>query len=117
MRKIDLLGCLIGDSYISPRGVLVMRHSCKQKEYLEFKHDFCKQLWPGRNFEIFEVKSQNAFQFGVSDASLFKNWRRFYYPNGVKTISKTWLDRLTKQAIALWFCDDGSTSFKKKDGK
>jgi hypothetical protein len=84
---------------------------------LEFKHNFCKQLWTGRNFEIFEVKSQNGFQFGVSDASLFKNWRSFYYSNGVKTISKAWLNRLTKQAIAFWFCDDGSTSFKKRNGK
>lgn len=117
MRKIDLLGCLIGDSYISPKGVLITRHSLKQKEYLEFKYSFCKHLYPGRNFKIFEVKTQNAYQFSLSDSTLFRNWRNFYYPNGVKTISKIWLERLTKQGVAFWFCDDGSTSFKRKNGK
>ncbi len=116
-KKDDLLGFLIGDSYISPKGCLTTRHSYKQKEYLEYKYDLFRNLYPERKFNICHVESQKGFQFGVSDAKLFKEWRKLYYPNGIKTISRDWLDKLTHQAIAFWFCDDGSTSFKKNNGE
>lgn len=115
-QKKDLLGFLIGDSYISPKGCLTTRHSYKQKDYLEYKYNLCKYLYPNKNFNICDVPSQSGFQFGLSDAKLFKEWRKIYYPNGIKTISKVWLNSLTYNAIAFWFCDDGSTSFKRRNG-
>lgn len=114
MRKIDLLGCVLGDGYISKKGVLTMRHSYKQKTYLEYKYAFCQEIYKGRNFHLVDVPTQNGIQFSVSDASTFKHWRKWYYPEGKKRITQQLLNRLTKQAIAFWFCDDGSMSFKKR---
>ena len=34
---------LLGDSYISPKGVLTTRHSYKQLSYLKFKYEKCKE--------------------------------------------------------------------------
>lgn len=116
MNKNDLLGFLLGDSYISPKGVLTTRHSYKQKEYLEFKYKYCQELYPDRNFSLVDVPLQDGIQFGISDASTFSKWREEYYPNGKKIISIDWLKKLSKQAIAFWFCDDGSSYYKKYKG-
>lgn len=112
--KRDLLGIMLGDGYISKKGVLTVRHSIKQKEYLMFKYNFCKEHYKGRDFNIVNVSSQNGIQFGLSDKKTFTIWRKLYYPDGKKFISKSLLNRLTKQAIAFWYCDDGSMYFKKR---
>lgn len=36
------------------------------------------------------------------------------YKGGTKTITRKFLNLLTPQGIAIWFCDRGSKSFKKK---
>lgn len=39
------------------------------------------------------------------------------YKGGTKTITRKFLNLLTTQGIAIWFCDRGSKSFKKKEGQ
>lgn len=33
-----------------------------------------------------------------------------YIKNGIKTITKSWLNKLTERSLAFWFMDDGSNS-------
>lgn len=116
MEQSALLGMVLGDSYISLKGVLVTRHCLQQRPYLIQKLEFCRALYPHKTFNLVEVPSQNAAQFGVCDAKKFKIWRSQFYPQGKKVISTGILRRLTLQGLAFWYCDDGSLSVKKRNG-
>lgn len=117
MNKKDMLGLVIGDGYISKSGALTIRHGLKQREYLEYKYSEMKKLYEGRNFHLTEVPSQNGVQLSVCDAKLFKAWRKWIYPQGKKLFTSKLLNKLTPQAIAFWYCDDGSMYYKKRNGR
>jgi hypothetical protein len=112
-----MLGMSIGDGHVNKDGTsLQIAHSKKQLAFCKAKAELLgKEL--GRTIEVHE-KNYNGFdtcRFQVSNR-YFKFVRKWLYPNNKKTLKLSILRRLSNEAIALWYMDDGSLYSKKKDG-
>lgn len=59
----------------------------------------------------FDKRTNKYYNKFVAKALAHEKYLEIYneiYINGVKTITKEWLDKLTPRSIAYWFMDDGS---------
>ena len=115
-KRAILLGLAIGDGniYYNKKGSgITIRHSDAQLEYLTHKISLLESIY---NTHINILKVQNGNQISKGDSKHFRIYRKWLYPNGVKTISRV-LKYLNLQSIALWYMDDGSLTAKKKQGK
>lgn len=123
MRKRDILGMAIGDGHLRVRkghsASLSVGHSIKQVEYLMYKYQYCCELYPNKNFTpyIIDMNPYTGVRFEISDSKLFRIWHSWLYKNNTKTFTKKVLEKLTPEAIAFWYCDDGSMYYKKRNGK
>jgi LAGLIDADG DNA endonuclease family len=86
-------------------------HGDPQKEYIAYKAEIL-----GVNIYTGIVK--NGYKPGngynhitYKNSAELKRLAEFCLNNGRKTISKEWVDKLTPYSIAIWFMDDGSSSF------
>lgn len=121
MNKRDrgiLLGMMLGDG--SVRGnELVMAHSIKQKEYLEYKSELLLSIFGGKKNKTCYRKTKDGYEtyrYGKSDKYIGILSRRLYR-NGVKNFSREILDMLNLEGIAIWYMDDGSLIAKYRNGK
>ena len=123
MRKRDMLGMAIGDGTLRSRhgkgSELTVGHSIKQVDYLMYKYQYCCDLYPNKDFtpSIVDMNPYVGVRFSVSDSKLFRIWHKWLYKNNTKKNKKKVLDKLTPEAIAFWYCDDGSMYYKKRNGK
>lgn len=117
-QKEFLHGSLFGDSCItlqkSGTGYWLCRHSTKQELYLlkiaQIMNPFTAKIWYGtRPFK----KGGVSFPY-ISTRSYalpqFTEYRRMFYPFGVKTITLELMEKLTPTGFAFWYLDDGSCS-------
>ena len=114
-----ILGSLLGDAYLGKRKSLhnasydfSVGHCLAQKEYVEFKSKIL-------NSSVLEsIKGTGSYSAG----SLFYmtsyhnkyELQKIYNicsRDGVKTVTKEWVDKLDLPAIAYWFMDDGSSTW------
>lgn len=103
------LGMAIGDGTINKNGYLAIRHSIKQKEYLEWK----RKLLKINGFNCTEVYYCNnngycAYEFRTFNNKSFLSIRKLLYKNSKKSISLKALNRLTGLELAIWYMDNGS---------
>lgn len=116
-----LVGSTLGDGSIvntnSKTAVLRVFHAAKQYDYLlhtllYFRDSglstsnisYVDRKYPGNKFEV---------HLGRSGREL----RRIFYPNDNKTITRSLLNKLTPQGIALWYQDDGQMRYIKRNGE
>lgn len=122
-----LLGLLLGDGYIDPRGQIQIKHCEAQKEYCEFKAKLLHSVCGGKDIKIHHqitdgkkcnFKKDVYNYYGIKKQSKhFKFIRELLYPNGKKEFSNSVLAYLQPISIALWWMDDGCLSRRKlKDG-
>lgn len=122
-----LLGLLLGDGYIDPRGQIQIKHCETQKEYCEFKAKLLHSVCGGKDIKIHHqitdgkkcnFKKDVYNYYGIKKQSKhFKLIRELLYPNGKKEFSNSVLEYLQPISIALWWMDDGCLSRRKlKDG-
>lgn len=122
-----LLGLLLGDGYIDPRGQIQIKHCEKQKEYCEYKAKLLHTVCGGKDIKILETilngnkkhyKKEQYKEYGFKKQSKhFKQIRELLYTKGKKTITPEVLNYLSPLSIALWWMDDGNLVRKKqKDG-
>lgn len=115
-----ILGTLLGDASIRQRdknSCLRIAHSLKQRDYLiSIKNKF-------EDFEIAEFSQRtriinnrkvDMIHFSTKTHPIFNYYRRLFYKNGRKIISKEILNQLTARSLAYWICDDGSFCKKQK---
>lgn len=115
-KRAILLGLAIGDGniYCNKRGAgITIRHCDAQLDYLKHKVSLLEAIY---KTPIKIIRVQNGNQISKGDCKHFRIYRKWLYPNGIKTISRV-LKFLTIQSIALWYMDDGSLTAKKRDGK
>lgn len=114
-QKAILYGTLLGDasigiqineariSFIQGRG---------QEEYFDLKCEKFKEILGKINKTPRYDKRINKYIERYAVRSLchpiFTKLYKELYPNGIKTITKQWLNKLTPQSLAYWFMDDGS---------
>jgi len=107
-QKQILYGSLLGDAGISHSGNLTFVHGQDQKDYLDFKVKTFFSMAGGQDQSRSGYKPNNI----VYRARCFKTEdiaeiQRLVYPNGKKTVTKEWVDKLDLQSLAFWYLDDG----------
>lgn len=125
--KSLLMALAIGDGFVSSKKSkkwnytqysICFKHSIKQFEYLQYKANLVNSILGGRQNEVhlFDNNGYEGCYYSKSDKSL-RLIRNKLYKNGKKCISRDILDLLDEQGIAIWFMDDGCTSYMKRNGK
>lgn len=110
-----LLGSLMGDASMTwPKNKAKQEygkgprwacsHADGKKEYLSIKATALGMIGEKAAF-VDNGKQQTKVSSGVSGA--FADIYRELYPNGKKTITRQFLDRLDEESLAYWFMDDG----------
>jgi len=119
-----LFGSLFGDSGIykssgSRHYHLMICHSPKQKEYMEWKEGFLKPLATGikqaSHYHRIRQKNYTTLTMRTTNHSYFTRLRKLFYPDGKKRIREKLLNKLTPLGIATWFMDDGTTGVNNKN--
>ena len=100
-----IIGCMLGDSYISKQGAFSTVASKKHKDYLFYKHKIL-----GGNIEdsysgYLDTFSNLRINHGVTEQSKFI--RSLFYERNKKTV-KNIVNMLNPISLAYWYMDDGS---------
>jgi len=113
-----LAGMLLGHGGRCKNNFYIL-NSPKQESYLLFKKQVLEQI-TGKPVTIRQwINPRGYSQIRIEPrlTPLIRVLVKKLYKGGNKVISKKFLNLLTPQGIAIWFMDDGSKSFKKKNGK
>ncbi|MDE2102909.1 MAG: hypothetical protein KGL39_37035 [Patescibacteria group bacterium] len=113
-RQRDVVyGTLMGDGYIRPgkkHDHLVLGHSSVQAEYLEWKRNELQPFFPSAMYA--NVSGGHSKNPTLYYASVAHHWltdlREEWYGTGVKSVTRSILDKLSPLSVAVWFMDDGS---------
>jgi hypothetical protein len=94
-------------------------HSIKQKEYLEYKRDILQNLFKEWEIPIhlFNNSGYPGVRLETRNHPRLRTIYKWFYRDGKKMVSKRVLEYLTPIGIAIWYMDDGSLSFKRREGK
>ena len=124
-----IIGGLLGDSSYHKRdSIIVFSHSIKQKEYIEWKHEKLsrissniteritgKSIVTGEDLVNVSFRTKKMPEL-KSDYNHIRNM--IFNQDGVKEVSRKWLNMLTPISLAVWWMDDGCLSVhKEKDGR
>lgn len=110
-----IYGSLLGDMCMC-RTEKLARFSINQGGNQEAYFDHKCAIFPNLLGKISKVprydkrtnKYYNKYMVRSLAHQTYKDIYDLCYPNGVKTLSKEWLDKLTSRSLAYWFMDDGS---------
>lgn len=111
-RQMEIIvGGLLGDGYIHPRGQIQFHQTIKQSEYLEWKYQELKSLayGPPKKVERFDPRYQKTYlgeRFWLRQ--YFRPLRGIFYPKGKKVFPLKMTGYLTGLAMAVWYMDDGN---------
>lgn len=112
-----LYGSLLGDMSLGINGKHArpaITQGGKQEEYFDYKCSIFKNLIGKINktprYDKRTKKYYNRYVVRFLSNPLYDTIREELYPNGVKTITKAWLDKITTRGLAFWFMDDGCNS-------
>lgn len=113
-----LLAYCLGDGHLSSDGTLEILHCAKQKEYLEYK----AKLFNAEN--KIQYKNNNGYDSYRFRKGTFNNRdqgrevrKKLYGVMGHKFFSKEVVDNIDEFGLAILYCDDGSLTPKKHNGK
>jgi len=112
-QKSMIIGTLLGDSSVSKRFCFNIGHSIKQKEYFKHKTKLLKDF----NFLFYKrtyTDKRNNNQYTTLQAySLvfeeLKVYRKLFYIEDKKVITKDILDQFNEISLAYLFMDDGNS--------
>lgn len=109
-----IIGSLLGDASIRQReknSCFRVAHTIKQKKYIEWKLKILE------NFRISEFNERTKIinnrvvimiSLSTDTHSVFNYYRKLFYLNNKKIITKEMLRQLNPKSLAIWICDDGS---------
>ena len=106
-----ILGCLLGDAYITKSGKIQFEQSIKQLPYLMWKYKKLSNLAYGeptftRRFDKRYGKEYRSARFWLRQ--YFRPLREEFYPEGNKIFPINYQKYFTKLALAVWYMDDGN---------
>lgn len=128
LNKSILIGLLLGDGYINPKGRIGISHSIKQLEYCTYKAKLLHSVIGGKDIKVQFCQRNKPIKVNHSEEKITvcgfkkqsKNFipiRELLYKDNKKTITQEVLDCLSPLSIALWWMDDGNLNRRKqKDG-
>lgn len=122
--KDVIIGSLLGDGHITPAGYFSEKHSEKQVEYLEWKASFLKPILTDKSFsdgEYFDKRyGSTNFCFclrTITHTFLYEMREKFYEKENdkwAKVIPIDMENMMNERVLAIWFMDDGHTSWMHK---
>lgn len=124
--KAILIAMVFGDGYIklnncstkANTGTLTIIHCMKQRELIEYKAEKLLSILGGKSCNVCEFNNNGYPGTTISKTDrYFGILHKWIYKNKKKTFPKTLLKRLTPEAFAMWWMDDGCLSPKKRCGK
>lgn len=104
-----LIGCILGDAYITKLGKVRIEQSVKEEEYVLWKYAVLNSLlYPAepRKMVRWNKKQKREYtSYRFSSRQYFKSWRDIWYPQGEKIFPNSLI--LTPVSLAVWYMDDG----------
>lgn len=113
-----VIGMLLGDACIQKDGRMVIGHGEQQREYVEYKKQLLQNFFTVVNYEqTINLKNKQFKQIGIKCYAndYLKNMRKIFYKKN-KEINMRQLKKLNPLGLALWYMDDGSLIFQRKNG-
>ena len=121
--KVLLLAMVLGDGHIRPEvAELSITHGEAQKQYLEYKAELVSRAISkpititSRESKIGD-KAFTGYRFSCTHRFFRVLRKRCYYDNRDAKFDLSQLNKLSPQALAIWYMDDGSLYAKKRNGK
>lgn len=120
-----ILGSLLGDTSLNmtsknPR--LHVCHSKDQEEYVWWKYNILSQsfdITKPRDVMSGIDKKYPQVRFQSPNSQRLNYYKKLFYPNGKKAITRNLLNMLEPLALAIWYMDDGNLiihKYTKMDG-
>ena len=109
-----LIGTILGDGYISPRGQFQLEHSDKYEKYLFWKFGELENIAYGSPSKVERIDKRNGAKYKSYRFWLrqyFRPWREYFYQQTGKIFPPGL--KLTPLALAVWYMDDGCYSDKR----
>jgi len=110
-----LIGCILGDAYVSPQGKIQLEQSVAQKEYLEWKFEELSSIsYRGtpRKVERRDKRTGKLYEsVRFWTRQYFRPLRERFYQDGRKIFPPNLL--LSPLTVAVWHMDDGHYDHKK----
>ena len=118
-----IIGSILGDmsfrnmNHGTKNPMFSETHSVKQEDYLKWKRDNLKQFISNEDYHSSRYDSNHKvtrkYRITSISSPTFKQFN-FLYRDGKKKIPKDIYKYLNPLSIAVWYMDDGSCSFTKK---
>lgn len=113
-----VLWMALGDGTLNANGYLSIRHSAKQKEYLQWKHDVLKENGIGvTDLYYVDNNGYGAWEFRTKSYDFIKQYRKLLYHPSKQIGNKKILRKVETLGIFIWYLDDGSLTKYKERGK
>ena len=111
-----LIGCILGDAHVTPRGQVRIEHSKKQNDYILWKYKKLRSISypnPPQSYIIHDRRTDEDYKaMRFSTRQYFRPLRSKFYQESRKIFPlKMKISALT---LAVWYMDDGHFERKKK---
>ena len=110
-----LIGCILGDAYISKLGKIRIEQSVKQSEYVAWKYrelnSLCYGAFPREIVHKLKKNSKTYHSIFFNLRQYFKAWRLIFYSGRQKVFPENLV--LTPLSMSVWYMDDGCWTGKK----
>lgn len=114
-----LFGSLLGDTYITKKGILSIGHSIKQKDCFSLKHNHLQKLGAlslkmqqdYKHYKRLDLRTNQVYEkLSFTTLSHFLYLRKYFYPSNIKIVPTNIEDYFTPESLAYWYMDDGGRS-------
>ena len=106
-----IVGSLLGDGYLYPKGTLQIEHCLQHEEYTYWKYEKLRMI-AGKEptvVERYDARTGKTYRSSrFYTKAVLKDFRTAFYPESKKVIPNNLGDWLDPLALAVWFMDDGS---------
>lgn len=106
-----IVGSLLGDAYIHPRGQIQFEQGINQFPYLKWKYNSLRSLAYGlpKIIDRFD-RRYNQHYVGARFwlRQYFRPLRQLFYPQGRKLVPNDIAKYITRLSLAVWYMDDGN---------
>ncbi len=110
-----LIGSVLGDGHltkITTRNLtssLYVKYSQRYHEYILWLYDSLGDINPGK----LGCRKNGQYQFNTRKSLVLGEYRRLFYPEGIKIIPPNIKELLTDPlSLAVWYMDDGTLDFR-----
>lgn len=106
-----ILGCLLGDAYITKSGKIQFEQCIKQLPYLKWKYKKLNNLAYGLPSFVTRYDARYGREYQSARFWLrqyFRPLREKFYPEGSKVFPINYQKYFTRLALAVWYMDDGN---------